>query len=165
VGEGLVLAQEALGRGRVRLSELSELPDERLGLLRPSLRPGWRLRVRSERAVALHADGREVVVCEAPGDSDRLALLGLGPRRTLAGLARDLSRHLELPWPAAFSTVRSHFLRLVRLRICVPADGPERDTSPQSARPSPVSHQVTRPAAEAAQPPADGPASAPDERR
>lgn len=122
VGEGLVLAQEALGRGRIRLNELAQLPDERLGLLRPRLRPGWQLRVSSPAVLAVHADGRRRVACAQPTDEDRMVLLCLGPRLTLAGLARQVAAQLDTPWPQTFACVRGHFLRLVQQGVCAPAE-------------------------------------------
>jgi len=129
-GETVALIDELQGTPQCRLVDLWELPNAELAALVPQICPGVDI---------VPQDGR--TCARIPGNGDLLALFisdeesefifnrfdGL---HTIGQIACELGTALAVSEEESLARVRTLFLRLVRMKACIPSnEGPPRNVS------------------------------------
>jgi hypothetical protein len=127
------LLQEALvtlgllrgGQG-ARLSDLGDLPDDRLAVLRPVVNPGCEIMVEEDQVWARHTKAGIVVRLFAVKEADKLAAFNhFDGEHTLGEAGACLAEEMGCSEAEGFALARDLFLALVRQLVCLPKDPPQ----------------------------------------
>lgn len=122
VSEALGAAEEAAGRPQFRLDEIPSLPDDVLAGLVPQVREDAEIVVTDAGVQAKLRTRQEPVVLFAHDAVDTFVFNRFNGSTPLGRAARELSAAMSLDGPDAFACARALFVRLVRLRVVVPAN-------------------------------------------
>jgi hypothetical protein len=115
------------GRGG-RLSELADLPDEQMALIKPVVNRTFEIQVEEDQVLGRHKETGVVLKLFSVEESERLAAFNLfNGKRNLGQVGRLLAE--ELGWDEAqgFAQAREVFLSLVSHLVCVPKEPPSLD--------------------------------------
>jgi hypothetical protein len=115
------------GRGG-RLSELTDLPNEQLALIKPVVNRAFEIHVEDDYVLGRHKETGIVLKLFSVEESERLAAFNLfDGKRNLGQVGRFLAE--ELGWDEArgFAQAREVFLSLVSHLVCVPKEPPSLD--------------------------------------
>jgi hypothetical protein len=125
VAEALSFVEEVVGRPQRKLSDLADLPRERLGLLKGAVRRDIELTVTDAglSVVTRSADGacasRWVMACTAENTGVFNRLTG---DLTLDEVAAEITADLGWPDERAWDHTKSLFFELVERGVCLPAN-------------------------------------------
>jgi hypothetical protein len=125
VREALVTIDLARGGQGARLSELGELPDEQLALVRPILNPACEILVEEDWVCAKHRGAGTPIKLFSLDQEANLAVFNLfGGQLSLGDIGQQLAQ--EMGWEPArgFDHARGLFLSLASRRVCLPKDPP-----------------------------------------
>jgi hypothetical protein len=115
------------GRGG-RLSELADLPDEQLALIKPVVNRAFEIHVEEDQVLGRHKESGVVLTLFSVEESERLAAFNLfDGKRTLGQVGRLLAEELGWDESRAFTEARGLFLSLVSHLVCVPKEPPSLD--------------------------------------
>ena len=133
LSEAIAAAEEAAGRPQLRLSDVKKLSDEAIALIIPRVSEDYELDFgEGGQIVARHKKTGKVIPLVAP-QSPELAIFNLfDGQRTIGSVSEEISRITSCPASEAFASVKALFLKLVDLRICLPAN-PIEESSLQDA--------------------------------
>ena len=115
------------GRGG-RLSELADLPDEQLALIKPVVNPAFEIQVEEDDVLGRHKETGVVLRLFSVEERERLAAFNLfNGKRNLGQVGRLLAE--ELGWDEArgFAQACEVFLSLVSHLVCLPKEPPALD--------------------------------------
>jgi len=120
--EALVWLEDARGKPNLQLANLPDLDAATLGALTPRIRPDVQIIPSGDKVRAIVPGEADMVELFALDDESLAVFNRFNGCRTISQISDDLSA--ALGWPAAesFSRVRTSFLRLVQLRVCVPGN-------------------------------------------
>lgn len=120
--ETLAAADELRGRPQLALTQLPTLPDEALAGLVPKFLEGVRV-VRDANELRAHRPKGDVPVhLGGANEAACLCLDSFDGKNSLSTVSRQLACALGWERARAYAFVRAFFLRLVGLRLCVPAN-------------------------------------------
>lgn len=115
------------GRGG-RLSELTDLPDEQLALIKPVVNRAFEIHVEEDQVLGRHKESGVTLTLFSVEESECLAAFNLfDGKRTLGQIGRLLAEELGWDEPQAFAQARELFLSLVSHLVCVPKEPPPLD--------------------------------------
>ena len=115
------------GRGG-RLSELADLPDEQLALIKPIVNRAFEIHVEGDRVLGKHKETGIVLELFSVEEGERLAAFNLfDGKRNLGQIGMLLSEELGWDESRAFAEARELFLSLVSHLVCVPKEPPSLD--------------------------------------
>lgn len=120
--ECFALVEEFRGRPQLRLGDLADLPDERLGAIMPMIGDGWEILLGETRVCARERDGdREVTLFERTAP-DIFAYNRFNGRNEIEEIARLLAEEMGWDEQRAFGHVRALFLSMLEQGVAVPAN-------------------------------------------
>jgi hypothetical protein len=122
-GEGIAFLEELSGKPQLRLSGLSDLPDEPLFTLKPAFLPGVTVFAEGTRMLGRRSGGDPVDLygLDDPGTFVLSRFDGWSP---LGEIAAELESARSWSAASARSLAREVFLRLVADGFCAPANPP-----------------------------------------
>jgi hypothetical protein len=120
--EGVAWFDEARGRPQMRLSDLPELPPEALAELVPQILPGVAILPTDTEVRARRPGETETVALFQLEDTNLLIFNRFDGRATLGETVEAVSVATGLDRQETLARVRSLFLRVVGLRVCVPCN-------------------------------------------
>lgn len=120
----VALSDEMAGVTQCRLSELPQLADIDLGTLVPLILPGTMIDVQNGQVVARLHDTDEWKILFTPEKANTEIFNRFDGQTSLAGVTQELAVSLHEEPAATLARVRTLFLHLVALGICVPANPP-----------------------------------------
>lgn len=122
--ETVVWFEELGGHRHILLSEVAKYPPATLSVLMPRISPGVQILAEQGR-VSARLPGQEQALPLFPTEgADLFVFNRFNGQTELGKIAAELGA--EMGWPAerSFSFVRERFLKLLMLRVCVPANPP-----------------------------------------
>jgi hypothetical protein len=120
--ETVVFVEELGGRRHIKFDDLFKLPPEAIAALIPQICPGVQI-VPEDGQVSARLPGASEAVALFPSDEANLAVFNrFNGVNTVGQVASELSAAMEWPQERSFEHVKRLFFRLVRLRVCVPAN-------------------------------------------
>jgi|GEM_PF-833962 len=131
--ETVVWFEELCGRPHVRISDVAKLPPERLRGVVPRIRPGVQIIPEQGRVCARLAEQAEMVEVLRTGEAELFVFNRFNGQKRLEEIAQELGAAMSWPPERSFAFVREFFLRLLRMRICVPAQPLEIEPAPAAA--------------------------------
>jgi len=134
VGEVAFLVDELAGRPHLRLNDLAGLPDATLAGIVPILMDGVRIELGDGRVQATLPGGTQALPLFDPTPEATLVFNRFG-HATLGEIAADLTRDLDWTESASFAHVKTFFLRMVTLGVCVPRDPVVQESIPPQGLP------------------------------
>lgn len=125
LGEAAAFVKEMSGEPQRRLSDLADLPRERLALLTGAVAPGveWTESDQAVQFLSRAADGSATCIAVLERSPENLAVFDrLNGVRTLGEIADSLTQDLGLEREQAWSHAVTTFFGLVEKGVCVPAN-------------------------------------------
>jgi hypothetical protein len=120
--ETVVWFEELGGRPGVKLTDLPSLPPEAIAALVPQICPGVQI-VPEELQVSARLPGAGEMVALFPStEANLLVFNGFNGMNTIDKVACDLSAATQWSRERSLEHVKEMFFRLVRLRVCAPAN-------------------------------------------
>jgi hypothetical protein len=120
--ETVVWVEELCGRPSVKLTDLPSLPPEAIAALVPQICPGVQI-VPEELQISARLPGATgMVVLFESGEANLMVFNGFNGMNTIEKVASDLSAATEWSRERSLDHVKEMFFRLVRLRVCAPAN-------------------------------------------
>jgi len=120
--ETVVWFEELGGRRHIKFDDLPKLPPEAIAALIPQICPGVRI-VPEQGRVSARLPGAGEAVALFPSDEANLAVFNrFNGKNTVGQVANELSAAMAWPQERSLEHVERLFFRLVRLRVCVPAN-------------------------------------------
>jgi hypothetical protein len=120
VREVRVLSSTLKGDRNLALSELGNLPDEQLAVLRPMILPAFSIYVDGERVVGRHKE-TGVVIDLFPAEKEGVLTLNqFNGKVTLGAAGGRLAQHMGWDEAQGFAYVKDLFLSLVGHLVCIP---------------------------------------------
>jgi hypothetical protein len=120
--ETVVWFEELLGKPNMQLSDLPKLPPEAIAALIPRVCPGVEI-IPEEGQVSARLPGASESVVLFPNEEANLLVFNrFNGENTLGQVAGELGAALAWPRERSFAHVKELFFRLVRLKVCLPAN-------------------------------------------
>ena len=124
VGEACSFEEETRGVAQYRLSELDQLPPDKLASLVFRLADGWEISVRRSTVCARSGDGAALELFAA--DSEEAEIFNrINGQVSMGEAAAALAAELGWPHRAAFERTRALLIRLAARAVCVPINAPK----------------------------------------
>jgi hypothetical protein len=120
--ESVVALDELRGRPQLRLADLPQLPDATLEQIAPAILEGVTVIPEEQRITARPPACQQAIVLFARDPVPVFIFNRFNGRSTLAQISKELSAQQQWPQEQSFAAVKALFFRLVRLRVCVPAN-------------------------------------------
>lgn len=120
--ETMAWFEELGGKPNVKLADLPDLPPEALAALIPRILPGVQIIPEKEQVSARLPGASETVVL-FPCDEANLAIFNrFNGENSIGKVVAELSVAMKWPQERSLAHVKHLFFRLVRLRVCAPAN-------------------------------------------
>ena len=120
--EGVAALDELRGRPQLRLADLPQLPDATLAQLAPAILEGVTV-IPGDQQVSARPPASEKAIVLFPRDPVPVFIFNrFDGRTTLGEISQELSADRQWTEGQSFAAVKALFLRLVRLRVCVPGN-------------------------------------------
>jgi hypothetical protein len=120
--ETAVWLEELGGRRHVKFDDLAKLPPEEIAALVPKICPGVQIVPEDGRVSARLPGASEVVALFQSDDANLAVFNGFNGQNTIGKVAGELSAAMAWPQERSLAHVKQMFMRLLRLRVCVPAN-------------------------------------------
>lgn len=115
------------GRGG-RLSELADLPDEQLALIKPVVNPAFEVHVEEDYVLGRHKETGIILRLFSVEEREHLAAFNLfNGKRNLGQVGRLLAEELDWDETRGFAQACEVFLSLVGHLVCIPKEPPALD--------------------------------------
>lgn len=120
--ETVVWFEELRGRRHIKFDDLYQLPPEAIAALIPRICPGVQI-APAEGQVTARLEGSGEAVALFPMDEANLAVFNrFNGQNTIGQVAGELSAAMGWPQEHSLERVKDLFFRLLRLRVCAPAN-------------------------------------------
>ncbi len=120
--ETMAWFEELGGKPNVKLAELPDLPPEALAALIPRIIPGVRIIPEKEQVSAQLAGASEIVALFPCVEANLAIFNRFNGENNIGKVVAELSAETGWPRERSLEHVRRLFFRLVRLRVCAPAN-------------------------------------------
>ena len=121
-GETIAFFEELRGKPQFRLDDLGQFPDEELAQIMPKMRPDVEIIVAEGHISARLPKKGEVIFLFDREPANTFVFNRFNGRTTMRQIGTELAAALSWEEERSFAHVRSFFLRLVHLRVCVPGN-------------------------------------------
>jgi hypothetical protein len=122
VGETLNLVETISGKPHLSLSEISELPDEKILELMPMMGDWVEILVDNNGVKAKHNSSQETLELFQRDSIEADIFNHFNGQHSIEQIAQDLATTRSLDIDKSFQLVRNFFIRLVQMGFCVPSN-------------------------------------------
>jgi len=122
LGDVAAFADELAGRPQFQISELWSLPDDALAKIIPAVHPQAEILVGADHVAARVPQNTEPVFLFGQEPTEAFVFNRFNGMTPIAEIADEVVGGFGETPERAFAIVKGLFLRLVRLRVCVPAN-------------------------------------------
>jgi len=120
--ETVVFVEELCGKPHVTFAELFKLPPEAVSALIPRVCPGVQIVPTEGQVLARLPQASEAVALFGSDEANLAVFNRFNGENTVGQVAMELSAVMAWPQERSFEHVKGLFFRLVRLRVCAPAN-------------------------------------------
>lgn len=120
--EAMVLCEEVGGRRHVKFEDLPKLPPGEIATLVPQICPGVQIVREGDRVSARMPGATESVALFPSDQANQAAFDRFNGQNSIARVAAEVSIVMSWPRQQSLDHVKGLFFRLVRLRVCAPAN-------------------------------------------
>lgn len=131
--ETVVWFEELCGRPHVLISDVAKLPPERLRGVIPRIGPGVQIIPEQERVCARLPDQTQPVEVLRTDEAGLFVFNRFNGQKQLQEIAEELGAAMTWPPERSFAFVREFFLKLLVMRVCVPAKPLDTQPAPNAA--------------------------------